>query len=84
MIDKNKMCLYVSNSLPCNDNTDDNMFLNMNNNKFYYDTACICFDGLYENTVEEFILKYSNIGYNISIKKFCFPIKKDKNIDLWR
>jgi hypothetical protein len=82
IIDTNRMCLYVSNSLPCKDNTDDNMLLNININKFYYETDCICFDGLYENTVEEFILKYSNIGYNISIKNFCFPIKKDKKIDL--
>jgi hypothetical protein len=82
IIDVNKMCLYVSNSLPCKDNTDDNMLLNININKFYYETDCIAFDGLYENTIEEFILKYSNIGYNISINNFCFPIKKDKNVDL--
>lgn len=82
IIDTNKMCLYISNSLPCKDNTDDNMFLNININKFYYETDCMCFDGLYENTVEEFILKYSNIGYNISIKNFCFPIRKNKNINL--
>lgn len=82
IIDINKMCLYISNSLPCKDNTDDNMLLNINIKTFYYETDCIGFDGLYENTIEEFILKYNNIGYNISIKKFCFPIKTDTSIDL--
>jgi stringent starvation protein B len=82
LIDVNKMCIYVSDSLPCKMNNDDNMFLNINLNNFYSETDCICFDGLYENTLDEFIDKYKNIGYNISLQNFCFPIKKTKNIDL--
>jgi hypothetical protein len=82
LIDVNKMCIYVSDSLPCKMNNDDNMFLNINLNNFYNETDCICFDGLYENTLDEFIDKYKNIGYNISLQNFCFPIKKTKNIDL--
>ena len=38
------------------DNTDDNMLLSININKFFDETDCICFDGLYENTIEEFII----------------------------
>ena len=50
--------------------------------KFMNITDCICFDGLYENTLNELIDKYNNIGFNISINNFCFPIKKDKGIKL--
>jgi hypothetical protein len=82
LIDVNKMCIYISDSLPCKMNNDDNMFLGINLNNFYSETDCICFDGLYENTLEEFIDKYKNIGYNIDLHNFCFPIKKTKNIDL--
>jgi hypothetical protein len=58
------------------------MFLDVALNKFYKDTDCICFDGLYENTVNEVIEKYNNAGLSITINNFCYPIKKDKNVDL--
>jgi hypothetical protein len=58
------------------------MLLDININKFYNEIDCICFDGLYENTVKEFIEKFSNIGFNISLKNFCYPIKKDKGVEL--
>ncbi|GAA5817784.1 hypothetical protein MFLAVUS_011340 [Mucor flavus] len=32
---------------------------------------CICFDD-----------KYKNTGYNISLRNFCYPIRKDRNIKL--
>jgi hypothetical protein len=82
IIDCNNICVYISNSLPCKMNNDDNMFLDIKLNKFLKDTDCICFDGLYENTVNEVIDKYQNIGLPISINNFCFPIKKEKEIDL--
>lgn len=82
IIDVNKMCIFVSDSLPCKNNNDDKMFLNINVDNFYNETDCICFDGLYENTVQEYIEKYKNIGYNISLHNFCYPIRKDKNIKL--
>lgn len=82
IIDCNNICVYVSNSLPCKMNNDDNMFLDVALNKFYKDTDCICFDGLYENTVNEVIEKYNNAGLSITINNFCYPIKKDKNVDL--
>lgn len=82
IIDINKICVYVSESLPCKLNTDDNMFLDINPDTFYYETDCIAFDGLYENTVKEYIEKYKAIGYNISLHNFCYPIKKDKKIKL--
>jgi hypothetical protein len=82
IIDINKMCIYISDSLPCRNNNDDKMLLDININKFYNEVDCICFDGLYENTVKEFIEKFSNIGFNICLKNFCYPIKKDKGIEL--
>lgn len=80
IIDINRICVYISDSLPCKQNTDDNMFLDINPDLFYYETDCIAFDGLYENSVHEYIEKYKTIGYNISLHNFCYPIKKDKNI----
>lgn len=82
LIDINKMCIYISDSLPCKNNNDDNMLLNINLNNFYNETDCICFDGLYENTIKEYIDKYKNTGYNISLRNFCYPIRKDRNIKL--
>lgn len=80
IIDVNRICIYISESLPCKLNTDDNMLLDINLDSFYYETDCIAFDGLYENSIKEYIEKYKSIGYNISLYNFCFPIKKDKNV----
>lgn len=55
---KRSVCIYISDSLPCKNNNDDNMLLNINLNNFYNETDCICFDGLYENTIKEYIDKY--------------------------
>ncbi|KAI9492764.1 hypothetical protein BDB00DRAFT_764739 [Zychaea mexicana] len=63
-------------------NNYDNIFLDVALNKFYKDTDCICFDGLYENTVNEVIEKYNNAGLSITINNFCYPIKKDKNVNI--
>lgn len=82
IIDINKICVYISESLPCKNNTDDNMLLDINPDGFYSETDCFCFDGVYDNTVGEYIEKYKSIGYNISLNNFCYPIKKDKNIKL--
>jgi hypothetical protein len=82
IIDCNNICVHMSNSLPCKNNTDDNMFLNIKLNKFFKNGDCICFDGLYQNTVDEIIEKYNNVGFDISINNFTFPIRKDKGIKL--
>jgi len=84
VIDVNDIAVHISDSLPCKfNNDDDNMFVsNLNLNKFMHLTDCIMFDGLYENTLNEVIAKYQNIGFNITVNNFCFPIKKEKNIDL--
>lgn len=42
----------------------------------------MCFDGLYENTLNETIEKYSLRNIDMKIKNFTFPIKKQKNINL--
>lgn len=82
IIDINNICIYISESLPCKNNNDDKMLLNLNPDYYFNETDCVCFDGLYENTINEYIEKYKNIGYNMSLDNFCFPIKKDKNIKL--
>ncbi len=82
LIDCNNICVYISNSLPCKNNTDDNMFLNLKLNTFFRNGDCICFDGLYQNTVDEIIEKYNNVGFDISIDNFTFPIRKDRGIKL--
>lgn len=75
--------IYVSESLPCKFNNDDNMFIsNVNLNRFFKLTDCLVFDGIYENVVNEVITKYNNIGLSISLDNFCFPIRKEKNIPL--
>ncbi|KAI8967334.1 hypothetical protein BDB01DRAFT_733943 [Pilobolus umbonatus] len=59
------------------------MFINnIKLNEFFKLTDCMCFDGLYNNVLNEIIVKYNNIGLNISQKHFCYPIKKEKNKDL--
>ncbi|KAI7872637.1 hypothetical protein K492DRAFT_116547, partial [Lichtheimia hyalospora FSU 10163] len=58
------------------------LLMDINPESFYYETDCIAFDGLYENSINEYIEKYKNIGHNISLRNFCYPVKKDKNIKL--
>lgn len=74
--------LYINNYEILENWIDEKMLLDININKFYNEVDCICFDGLYENTVKEFIEKFNNIGFNICLKNFCYPIKKDKGIEL--
>lgn len=83
VIDNNGMVLYISDSLPCKNNNDDIMFINnVKLNKFFKHGDCICFDGLYNNTLKEVIEKYESIGLSISYNNFLYPIKKQKNIPL--
>lgn len=83
IIDSAGYIIYVSESLPCKFNNDDNMFINnINLMKFFKLTDCLCYDGLYENVLDEILKKYNNVGLHITENNFCFPIKKEKNIDL--
>lgn len=83
VIDNNNMVLYISESLPCKNNNDDVMFINnVKLNNFFKYSDCLCFDGLYTNTLEQVIDKYNNINFNINDDNFIFPIKKQKNIKL--
>ncbi|KAI8968143.1 hypothetical protein BDB01DRAFT_691556, partial [Pilobolus umbonatus] len=43
---------------------------------------CLCFDGLYTNTLSAVINKYNNIDFNITKNNFIYPIKKQKKKDL--
>ncbi|KAI8968838.1 hypothetical protein BDB01DRAFT_732678 [Pilobolus umbonatus] len=59
------------------------MFINnVNLTEFFKISDCLCYDGLYENVLDEILAKYNNIGLCISENNFCFPIKKDKKINL--
>lgn len=83
IIDSAGFVVFVSESLPCKYNNDDNMFMNnIHLNKFFKLTDCLCFDGLYENVLQEVLNKYNNVGLQINKSNFCFPIKKEKNVDL--
>lgn len=83
IIDSAGYLVYASESLPCKFNNDDNMFINnVNLVEFFKISDCLCYDGLYENVLDEILDKYNNIGLCISENNFCFPIKKDKKIDL--
>lgn len=80
VIDSAGYIVYVSESLPCKFNNDDNMLIrNINFTKFFKLTDCICHDGIYQNVLDEIITKYKNIGLQISEDNFCFPIQKEKN-----
>ena len=73
VIDINDIVVHISDSLPCKFNNDDNMFVsNLNLNDFMHITDCIAFDGLYENTIDEVIDKYQNIGLNITVNNCLF------------
>jgi hypothetical protein len=82
IIDLNQIVVYISESLPCKDNNDDLMFINnIEFKNFFTIYDNICFDGLYENTLQETIQKYEpNIGMDIS--NFTYPVKKIKNKDM--
>lgn len=83
ILDSAGFMIYISDSLPCKYNNDDNMFINnVKLNEFFKLTDCMCFDGLYNNVLDAIIIKYKNIGLNIDKKNFCYPIKKEKNKDL--
>lgn len=86
VIDCNDMAVFISESKECKMNNDDKMFINnVHLNKFFSINDCLCFDGLYENSLNEVIQKYTNAGLRINIDNFCFPIrnynKKVENSD---
>lgn len=83
VIDNNNMVLYVSDSLPCKNNNDDFMFINnVKLNTFLTFGDCLCFDGLYTNTLDAVINKYNNIDLNITKDNFIYPIRKQKKKEL--
>lgn len=83
VIDLNDIAVFISDSLPCKDNNDDKMLINnVNFNKFFTLYDNMCFDGLYKNTLNETIEKYSLRNLELKINNFTFPIEKQKNIDL--
>lgn len=82
IIDINNFIIYISKSLPCSDYTDGQTVERIPFNKFYNIVDCILIDGDYplylENTIEINDAK----GISIHIENFCFPFRKDKNLDL--
>jgi hypothetical protein len=83
IIDCNNMAIFISDSKECKMNNDDKMFINnVYLNKFFSIDDCLCFDGLYENSLKEVIQKYNNAGLRINIDNFCFPIRYyNKKVD---
>lgn len=83
IIDSAGYIIYISASLPASNSTDDNMLINnVNLNKFFKLSDNLCFDGVYNNTLDELINKYNNINFDINQRNFTFPIRKDKNVEL--
>jgi hypothetical protein len=80
--DINNFIIYISKSLPCSDYTDGQMLERIPFNRFYNTIDCILIDGGYplylENTIEINDAK----GMNINIENFCFPFRKEKNVEL--
>lgn len=83
IIDINDIVVFISDSLPCKNNNDDKMLINnVNFNKFFTLYDNMAFDGLYINTLEETIQKYSVRNLDLKMSNFTFPINKKKKIDL--
>lgn len=83
IIDSAGFIIYISESLPATTSTDDNMLIkNINFNKFFKLSDNLCFDGIYNNTLNELINKYNNINFDINKRNFTFPIRKEKNTPL--
>lgn len=80
--DVNEMIVYVSKSKSCKDNNDGTMFLNMNLEKNINTQDCIACDGAYTLFINKFLEKHICTQKNITDDNFCYPIRKDKNIEL--
>ena len=80
LIDINQMCLYVSTSEPCKNNTDGNMLIKSNLTDIMSIYDCLGLDGGYTMLLNDFLEKEDNNIY--SLNNFCFPIRKDKNKEL--
>jgi hypothetical protein len=75
-IDVNRLVLFVSDSLPCKDNSDGVMFTQMNLRNKMNRGDCMALDGGYTL----FVNKVANDP--LSKANFCYPIRKQKNAEL--
>lgn len=81
--DVNEFAICVSDSKPCKNYNDGQMFLDMKLETILNENDCIAFDGGYYYYIEKFIENCDRKGNDkISIKNFIFPIRKNRNVDL--
>jgi hypothetical protein len=76
-IDVNRMVLFVSDSLPCKNHSDGVMFTEMDLGDKIDEGDRIALDGGYTLFVKQVVEKSGLEEMN-----FCYPIRKQKNIDL--
>jgi hypothetical protein len=80
--DINEFAIYVSESKPCKNYNDGQMFLNMKLENKFNENDCIVFDGGYYYYIEKFKENCENKGNDkVNRNNFMFPIRKAKNID---
>ncbi|KAI9469325.1 hypothetical protein BDB00DRAFT_777134, partial [Zychaea mexicana] len=73
----------VSNSKPCRNYNDGQMFLDMKLENKLNENDCIAFDGGYYYYIKKSIDNCDRKGNDkINLNNFMFPIRKSKNIDL--
>jgi hypothetical protein len=81
--DINEFAIYVSESKPCKNYNDGQMFLNMKLENKLSEFECMAFDGGYHYYIEKFIENCDRKGNdNININNFMHPIRKQINVDL--
>lgn len=81
IIDINGFIMYTSNTEFCNDFTDGKMFEKFKIENIIKTTDCLMVDGGYTLHLNTLIEKCNARGIEINLDSFCFPIRKEKNID---
>jgi hypothetical protein len=82
IIDINGFIMYSSKSEFCNDYTDGKMFETIPLENFLSTTDCLMIDGGYPLHLNNVIENIDSKGINIDLEAFCFPFRKEKNMDL--
>jgi hypothetical protein len=81
--DINEFAIYVSESKPCKNFNDGQMFLNMKLENKLNEYDCLAFDGGYYYYIDKFLENCDKKGNDkINNSNFMFPIRKKINEDL--
>lgn len=81
VIDINGFIMYTSNTEFCNDFTDGQMFEKIKIENTMKITDCLMMDGGYTLHIDKLIENCSQRGIDINLDSFCFPIRKERNVD---